>query len=85
MTALYDKTRNNLIEAKGTGARGEIRMALGQIFDYRRFIAPTPTCAILLPSAPRADIAALLASVQVFAVWKTDGGFEDNAGGQFLP
>lgn len=82
---VHDKTRNNLIEAKGTGARGEIRMALGQIFNYRRFIEPPPMCAFLLPGAPRPDIEALLASVQVSAVWKTDSGFEDNAGGQFLP
>jgi hypothetical protein len=40
LTDLYDKTRNNLIEAKGTGTRGAIRMAIGQLADYSRFLRP---------------------------------------------
>ena len=35
---VYDVTRNNLLEAKGTVTREAIRMAIGQVADYRRFI-----------------------------------------------
>jgi hypothetical protein len=82
---IYEKSRNNLIEAKGTGSRGEIRMALGQIFDYRRFIEPAPSCAVLLPAQPRPDVEQLLRSAGVAAIWKSEHGFIDNAGGQFTP
>lgn len=53
-TDLYDKTGNVLIEAKGSVTREEFRMALGQMLDYRRFLAG-PACAILAPFRPRAD------------------------------
>jgi len=80
---IYDKTANNLVEAKGTGTRGEVRMALGQLFDYRRFVEPLPACAVLLPDRPRPDVEELLRSVGVFAVWKDGSVFADNAGGRF--
>jgi hypothetical protein len=76
---VYDKTRNNLVEAKGTGARAAIRMALGQLADYARFINPPPRCAVLLPERPRPDLEALLLSQGVYAVWQTGDGFADNA------
>ena len=34
---VYDKTAGVLIEAKGTVAREALRMAIGQLMDYRRF------------------------------------------------
>jgi hypothetical protein len=81
---VYDKTRNNLVEAKGTGARAAIRMALGQLADYGRFINPPPKPAVLLPERPRADLEALLLSQGVHVVWQTREGFADNFNGQFL-
>ncbi len=81
---VYDKNRNNLIEAKGTGSRGEIRMAIGQLFDYRRFITPAPACAILLPVPPRPDVADLLESAGISAIWKDGKSFVDNAAGRFV-
>lgn len=83
---VLDKTRNLLVEAKGTGSRGEVRMAIGQVLDYRRFVEdPTPKCGVLLPDRPRDDIEALLRSVGIAAVWKSGGGFIDNVGGAFTP
>ena len=81
---VYDETRNNLVEAKGTGARGEIRMAIGQLTDYGRFCDPAPALAVLLPTRPRSDLEALLSSAAVSAVWPVGDGFEDNAGGRFV-
>jgi hypothetical protein len=80
---VYDKTRNNLVEAKGTGTRGEVRMAIGQLFDYRRFRDPVPACAVLLPNRPRADVEELLGSAGISTIWKESSVFTDNAGGRF--
>jgi hypothetical protein len=83
MCDVFDKTRNNLIEAKGTGARGEVRMALGQLIDYGRFVDPPPGQAVLLPARPRSDLEALLLEARVHAVWPAGSGFTDNADGRF--
>jgi hypothetical protein len=83
LSDLYDKTRNNLIEAKGTGTRNAIRTAIGQLADYSRFIAPAPARAVLLPDRPRPDLEALLFSQNISAVWQNAEGFADNAGGVF--
>jgi hypothetical protein len=37
---VYDATRRNLVEAKGTGTREAVRMAIGQLADYGRFAPP---------------------------------------------
>jgi hypothetical protein len=83
-TDLYSADLNLLVEAKGTGERGSIRMALGQLADYRRFISPTPMCAILLPQPPRPDLAALLKAENVVAIWQDGARFEDSVGGTFV-
>ena len=80
---LHDQTRNNLIEAKGSGSRSNVRMAIGQLADYGRFIDPPPSRAILLPDRPRADLEELLSSQGIAAIWRTEDGFEDNADGAF--
>jgi hypothetical protein len=83
-TDAYDKTRNNLIEAKGSVAREMIRMAIGQLADYSRFFHPRPRLAVLLPTHPRNDLEALLNSQGISAIWQSDNGtFEDNAAGAF--
>ena len=80
---LYDETRTNLLEAKGSGTRESVRMAIGQLHDYGRFV-PNASKAVLLPERPREDLEALLATQQIAAVWSTDGtAFDDNAGGLF--
>jgi hypothetical protein len=80
---IYDETRNNLVEAKGTGARGEVRMAIGQLVDYARFRTPPPALAVLLPARPRPDLEVLLTAGGISAVWPEGKGFTDNAQGRF--
>jgi hypothetical protein len=81
---LYDVTRNNLFEAKGTVTREAIRMAIGQLADYRRFIEPRPSCAVLLPERPRPDLEKLLSAEGIAIVWLVEGGkFADNRAGAF--
>ena len=80
-TDLFDATRNLLIEAKGVATREAVRMALGQLADYARFLNK-PDRAILLPSRPRADLEALGHSQGVVFIWPNAvGGYSTTAEG----
>lgn len=72
---LFDRTHWQLIEAKVSTSRESIRMAIGQLRDYRRFY-PTrhPSLAVLLASRPKADCVKLLTDNQIAVIWKTSGG-----------
>ncbi|BCJ29607.1 hypothetical protein [Actinocatenispora sera] len=52
-TDLFDATVSEIYEAKGSIARESIRMAIGQLLDYRRHVpvpAPRwPCCYLLVP------------------------------------
>ncbi len=78
---LIDRTTNTLFEAKGTVERGSIRMAVGQLLDYSRFVEPKPRLAVLLPTLPRDDLRAFLGSVGVEIVWRARKKFVSSAGG----
>lgn len=79
---LFDKTANVLYEAKGSGTRDAIRMAIGQLADYVRFAPDGVRRAVLLRERPRPDLENLLRSQDVIAVWRSaDGGFRDNSAG----
>jgi hypothetical protein len=67
---LIDRTTNTLFEAKGTVERGAIRMAIGQLLDYGRFVQPPPQLAVLLPSRPREDLCKLLTHASIDLVWR---------------
>jgi hypothetical protein len=76
---LIDRTTNTLFEAKGTVERGSIRMAVGQLLDYSRFLEPTPRLAVLLPSRPRSDLREYLKSAGVDLTWPEGKRFLDSA------
>ncbi|GAA4910270.1 hypothetical protein GCM10023237_32810 [Streptomyces coeruleoprunus] len=74
---LYDETDHVLYEAKGQTTRSNVRMAIGQLADYRRHI-PKPDglrVAVLLPSEPSPDVKDLLATQGVHLVFQTENGF----------
>ena len=71
---LYVAATGLLVEVKGSVERGAIRMALGQLLDYRRF-APNARCAILLPDKPRRDLLALIHSAGVGLYWQSGKRF----------
>ena len=73
---LVDETDLVLYEAKGDVRRSSVRMAIGQLLDYRRFEPPAMGLAILLPRQPAQDIIGLIGSVPASAVWRTKDGFE---------
>jgi hypothetical protein len=74
-TDLYVRSQNLLVEAKGTVERGAIRMALGQLLDYRRF-AQGARCAILIPTRPRDDLVALVQGEGVELFWREGENFK---------
>jgi hypothetical protein len=76
-TDLFDATSNVLVEAKGSVTREAIRMAIGQLLDYRRFISPTPTLAVLLPSRPRNDLIDLCTELSIRVIWEDGRRFDE--------
>ena len=71
---LYSKQLGLLIGAKAGVTRENVRMAIGQLADYGRFVART-TRAILLPSQPREDLLALTESQGRAVIWPEGKGY----------
>lgn len=78
---LYDTHLDVLIEAKSDVSRASVRYAIGQLFDYRRYLDPRPALAILLPSELDADLAALPGEAGVDVIWSVDDHFTDSSNG----
>jgi hypothetical protein len=57
---IFDAARNEIVEAKAGATRWYVRMALGQLLDYRRHEPPRPNIAVLLPELPNKDLQDLL-------------------------
>ncbi|MER6554599.1 restriction endonuclease [Streptomyces sp. NPDC001725] len=73
-TDLHAKGLGLLIEAKGSVTRENIRMAIGQLADYSRFVDHTIR-AILLPSEPREDLLTLAKTQDCAVIWPEGKGF----------
>lgn len=74
-------TRNLLIEAKNSDSRVNLRLAIGQLHDYRRFHEVRPLLAVLLPYPPFGDRLELVTSAGVQAIWPHGDGFRATARG----
>ena len=72
---LVDETDLVLYEAKGDVRRASVRMAIGQLLDYRRFETPSMSLAVLLPRKPVQDLIDLILTVPASVVWRTADGF----------
>lgn len=73
---LYDQTEHVLYEAKASACREAVRMALGQLLDYRRAFDVPPELRVLLPERPADDLVDLLAEHKVRCVYpNSDAGF----------
>lgn len=71
----YDQTsRDLLIEAKPDPEKGAIRIAIGQLLDYRRFLdrRAATDLALLTISPPSKSHIELLEELQITADWYTD-------------
>ena len=82
----WEKERRNLIEAKGSTRREDIRMAVGQLLDYAfqgKEEFKQPHMAILLPGEPDPDSVKWLEPLGIKIIWRRGRSFLDNANGQF--
>ena len=61
-----------------------VRMAIGQLFDYRRFEPAPVELGVLVPVRPADDLLDLLEDLGIACVWASDDGFEDSRGGEFV-
>ena len=61
VTDSYDTTDNVLYEAKSRSERATVRLAIGQLLDYLRFV-PDARGRLLLPEEPNPDIKRLIHS-----------------------
>jgi len=73
-TDLFDVTANVLYEAKGVATREAVRMAVGQLLDYRRHLPTGPALAVLLPTSPTADLLDLLSRHEIRCVYEVSSG-----------
>ncbi len=61
LTDIYDQADRTLYEAKAIAGRSDLRMAVGQLYDYRRHVhVEDLRCSVLLPERPTADLRDLL-------------------------
>lgn len=74
-TDLYDEVRQELIEAKSSASRHHVRLAIGQMADYARYVEHKSR-AVLVPSDPGPDLTELLHSIGMSCVYEDErGGF----------
>lgn len=70
---LYNELSEELIEAKGSASRENVRMALGQLLDYGRNV-PHRRLGVLLPTLPAEDLVALLAQYHISCIYEESEG-----------
>ena len=75
LTDPYDLTEEHLYEAKGSAAREKVRMAVGQLFDYKRLMETPPRkLSVLLPHEPSSDIKSFLTAYEIGCTWQQEDG-----------
>jgi 5-methylcytosine-specific restriction protein A len=74
-TDVYDEKECELYEAKGSSNRNAVRLAIGQLLDYRRFVPVNEIrLTLLLPSEPSEDLKDLIRSCGMSCVWEFEPG-----------
>ncbi|MEP9364008.1 hypothetical protein ABLE68_13650 [Nocardioides sp. CN2-186] len=80
-TDVYDIDGRVLYEAKAASTRENVRMAIGQLLDYRRLVPSDSRLAILVPTPPADDLIALLEQLGIgLVVQATESRFEWHLG-----
>ena len=75
---LFNKVTGELVEAKADADRNAVRMAIGQLADYRRFVEAEVVCKVLLPTEPIEDLVDLLRREGIgILLPDDDDGFRD--------
>jgi hypothetical protein len=70
-TDIYVKDDLDLIEAKASSSRQHVRVGLGQILDYARYV-DHKTLALLVPTRPEPEMIALLIAHGIGCIWETE-------------
>jgi 5-methylcytosine-specific restriction protein A len=85
---MYEPKRHLLIEAKGSASREDVRMAIGQLYDYDLLTHEAgkgkSDLALLLPERPSADVERLLDSLKIGLIWRDGRKFADRPRGKFV-
>ena len=81
---LYDQVANVLIEVKARAERDYLRFAVGQLYDYRRYLQFEVDLALLVPGRPSNDLMGLLKVADVAAIWQERASYRDSADGRLL-
>lgn len=75
----FENESKTLVEAKAGNQREKIRMAIGQLFDYRKLLeecnVKVNNLAILVPSCPSQDLLDLLKDLKIKIIFKEDNKF----------
>jgi hypothetical protein len=72
---LFDQKDNLLIEVKARAERDHLRFAVGQLYDYRRYLRFAVHLAVLVPQRPPGDLMGLLDSAHVDCIWPDGQSF----------
>jgi len=72
---LFDPVDNLLIEVKARAERDYLRLAVGQLYDYKRYLDFVVNLAALVPQRPSSDLMGLLDSAHVDCIWPDGIGF----------
>ncbi|MBO0827148.1 MAG: restriction endonuclease [Streptosporangiales bacterium] len=76
-TDTYDMTAKELYEAKGSANRWAIRLAIGQLLDYRRYVlVPDVGLVVAVPSRPSDDLINLLYECGIACVYPDGRAFD---------
>ncbi|MCW0190521.1 MAG: hypothetical protein OJJ55_04405 [Rhodococcus sp.] len=81
---IHDISTNHLYEAKASASREAVRMALGQLLDYRRGFDVVPEISVLLPERPVDDLLNLLAQNAVGCVFESVTGVFEAIGSRMV-
>jgi hypothetical protein len=82
----YEEERRNVVEAKSSVRREDIRMAVGQLLDYAHQFEQDfghLNTGILLPRKPKPASVNWLPQHKVSIIWRERSDFKDNAAGSF--
>jgi hypothetical protein len=70
-TDIFVRETKELVEAKASSSREHLRLALGQVLDYARYVEHT-RLAVLVPTRPAQEMIDLLVSHGVGCIWEDD-------------
>jgi hypothetical protein len=76
LTDYFTADDSTLFEAKASSSRDDVRMAIGQLHDYRHNLGLDPLrCALLLPDEPAPDLIHLLGTIGFGCIVRADNEF----------